>query len=206
MQFRLRLLKFTTLFTNRLFPVPVTVSADQLDGLRDKHRSRARALLVHRSDLIPASSTFASYRTSLPLPSSMLADHGTNFLRELSVAIPPTPHYGKPTSLSLLDTLPLFIALSAAHTALNNFSVNDLWMRLGARYMASAALEQYLIYGASGVESLTEAFAYGFDDRCTAKDGSDELAIAAMFWGREEKELEGWMEIRLEHLNAVSFT
>ena len=71
--------------------------------------------------------------------------------------------------------------------------------------MASAALEQYLIYGASGVEPLTEAFAYGFDDRCNAEDGSDELAIAAMFWGREEKELEGWEEIRLEHLDAVSF-
>ena len=70
--------------------------------------------------------------------------------------------------------------------------------------MASAALEQYLVYGASGVETLREAFAYRLDAESQAEDGSDELAVTAMFWGDREEEVEGWEEIRKEHLDAVS--
>jgi len=73
--------------------------------------------------------------------------------------------------------------------------------------MASAALEQYLVLGASGPAPIMEAFAYGFDVQSTAEAGIEELSVTNMFWGGEdEREVDGWREVRGEHLAAVSFT
>lgn len=77
-------------------------------------------------------------------------------------------------------------------------------MRLAARYMAEAALEQYVAYGAQGLLMLNEAFAYAFDIESAAETGSDDLLIANLFWaGEGSGEVEGWRDIRQAYLRLV---
>ena len=115
----------------------------------------------------------------------------------------PTTHM-QPASppVSLLNTLPEFMALSALQTALQGATITSVWMNLAAGYMIQAAAEQYLVYGSKRPEMLQEAFAWGFDANCTAEDGSDEWLVNAMFFGEDEV-LSGWERIRDEHMNAV---
>ena len=104
---------------------------------------------------------------------------------------------------SLIDSLPAFMALSAAQSALQELPVSDVWMRLAAGFMAHAALEQSLVYQVELRDALEEAFAWRFDPGSIAEEGTDEWAINAMFFG-EEGEVFGWGDIRNEHIRAVS--
>ena len=74
--------------------------------------------------------------------------------------------------------------------------------------MASAALEQYLIYGTSGADALRAAFAYGFNLDLSDpgnEESNEDLEITNMFWsGNGKDEIEGWEQIRREHLQVVS--
>ena len=108
-------------------------------------------------------------------------------------------------SISLLDTLPSFIALSAAHLALQDeSSVTEIWMRLAAGYMAQAAAEQYLVYKSRWLDVLQKAFAWGFDDKSAAVEGTDEFMINAIFFDEEEEGAnKAWEYIRDEHMRAV---
>lgn len=133
-----------------------------------------------------------------------LSQHRQHMLEHFTYKEAPVS-YGSPASLSLLDTLPLFMAVSAAHNILQGDNVTELWMELAARYMTQAVLEQYLVYGAKGSKIIEEAFAYGFSADMMADAYSDSLIIANMFWGGEhEGEVVRWTEIRNEHLLAVS--
>lgn len=98
----------------------------------------------------------------------------------------------------------MFVALSAAQTALQGTNVPESWMRLAARYMAQAVLEQFLVYGISDPELFREAFSYGFDGNSTLAKRGDELIITNMFWdGIDEREVVGWADIRAQHQSAV---
>lgn len=105
--------------------------------------------------------------------------------------------------VSLLDTIPSFMALSAAENTMQQSKITDKWMRLAARYMMQAVVEQYLTYGVQSDEVLKEAFAWGFDPEAVAKEWSDEWIVNAMFLD-DETEFESWHEIRDEHMQAVS--
>ena len=108
-----------------------------------------------------------------------------------------------PPSVSLLDSLPAFMALSAvAQSSKDQTTITDTWMRLAAGYMAQAIIEQYLVYGSTRHEVLQEAFAWGFDPECSAEEGSDEWQINALFWG-EDDVVSGWEELRNAHMQAV---
>ena len=106
--------------------------------------------------------------------------------------------------ISLLDTLPSFMALSAAQSVLQDRPITDIWMRLAAGFMAHAAIEQYLVYGMPLSDAIRAAFAWGFDAESTAQEGSEDWQINAMFLGEDEEVL-GWSEIKDEHMQAVSF-
>ena len=110
--------------------------------------------------------------------------------------------YQRTSPISILDTLPSFMALSAAQSALQALPVSDVWMRLAAGYMAHAALEQSLLHGVHLTEAVNEAFAWRFDPVSSAEEGSDEWAINTMFFG-EDGEVDGWSDIRDEHVHAV---
>lgn len=108
-----------------------------------------------------------------------------------------------PPAVSLLDTLPFFMALSAAHNATRDDArVTNVWMLLAAGYMAQATMEQYLIYGARRSDLLQDAFTWGFDAECGAEPNSDEWRINAMFWGDDEV-IPGWDRVRDEHWQIV---
>lgn len=219
--FRLRLLKFTILFTQRFAPSPSSVPPAALSSLRLERRERARLFHSHTGFL--AGLDLAPFATG-PFPASSLQVQRHRLLKAFARSIDSTStshshansnsseeatveetYYGTPASLSLLDTLPLFMALCAGQTALHGHGPTDRFLRLAARYMAEAALEQYLVYGATGADPLREAFAYGFDEAVTADAGSEELAVTNLFWGGEdEREVEGWRGVRGEHLRAVS--
>lgn len=112
-----------------------------------------------------------------------------------------TDLYGSAQTISLISTLPSFMALSAAQSVQQGQPVSDLWMILAGGYMAHAALEQSLVHGVRLVDALKEAFAWHFDPECPAQEGTDDWAINAMFIG-EDGEV-GWDNIRNEHIRMV---
>ncbi|KAK3168037.1 hypothetical protein OEA41_004483 [Lepraria neglecta] len=200
LQFRLRLLKFAVMFTKRVTPTETSPSTPALQKLRDQRQNQASAFRSSDQSL-----------SSLDLPdlTAYLAppDHA-RIKREQSSrnttpydfpSITPAPFT---PSISLLDTLPFFMSLSAAQNSMNQTTITDVWMRLAAGYMAQAVAEQYPIYDSERHEVLPEAFAWGFDAECGAEEGSDEWQINAMFWGEDEV-VPGWEEIRDEHMQAL---
>ena len=104
--------------------------------------------------------------------------------------------------ISLIDTLPLFMALSAAENLLQGSKITETWMRLAAGYMAQAVLEQYLVYNSLSNEIVKEAFAWGFDSATMAEEESEDWVVNAMFLD-EEGEFESWQMIRDDHIRAV---
>lgn len=115
----------------------------------------------------------------------------------------PSSPYQAFGQLSLLDTLPSFMALSAAQSMLQGQPITDVWMRLAAGYMAHSAVEQHLVYNTPLSVALKEAFAWGFDPETSAADGSDDFKINGMFLD-DSDEIDGWAEMKDEHIMAVS--
>ena len=189
-QFRLRLLKFTSMFTARFALAPIEPSPSGLQAMRRQNKQRAHAF-GHTVDLADV----------MELD---IVDQD-NFTSETTGTTKQSARSLYPTSggISLLDTLPSFMALSATQSVLQDSPITDIWMRLAAGYMAHAALEQSLVHGLPFSDALTEAFAWGFDAESTAEEGSDEWQINAMFLG-EDEEIVGWSEIKDEHMQAVS--
>lgn len=197
LQFRLRLLKFTALFTKRFTPSTTSPSRSMLQRVRSKRRKQANAFRPSGEDVnglnLPDLSKYLDLADDIPHIKKEKFSQDTVF---------PDTKLPKP-STSLLDTLPSFMALSAAENAMQGGNVTEIWMKLAAGYMAHAVAEQYLAYGSHSRDVLEEAFNYGFDPETTAEEGTDEWMVNAMFWG-EDEEIAGWYEIRDEHVNAVS--
>lgn len=110
--------------------------------------------------------------------------------------------YATPICVSLQDTLPAFMALSAVHNSRHKDNITVPWMDLAARFMAQAALEQYVHYGANGSDVLLDAFAWGFNALSTAGKGSDDWEVNSMFLG-EEGEVPEWAGIRKQFIGKV---
>lgn len=185
LQFRLRLLKFTALFTNRSTSSNISPPRFALEPIMRRHKEPGNSFRkgeVAKGNFQPLSSIETS--------ATRAADHLTTANSSES-----TP------SFSLLDTLPSFMALSAAQISLQESKITEIWMRLAAGYMAHAVAEQYLAYNSQRPEAqvLHEAFAYRFDAESDAQEGTDEWAINAMFYDVAGK----WDEIREEHRRAL---
>lgn len=144
------------------------------------------------------------YDTALPLSKATLVRNREHISAILEVKSNLSWFYGLPQCPSLLDSLPAFMALSAAQVAMiSSTTVTREWMSLAARYMTQSVLEQYLIYGEHGSEPLLEAFAWGFDAGLVADASSDERRINAMFWDKDD-EVGGWEYVRDIHMRNVS--
>lgn len=104
--------------------------------------------------------------------------------------------------MTLLETLPLFLALSAAQNALQESTITDLWMRLAAGYMAQAFAAEVLVHGSDRHGLLEEVFRWGFDPDCDAEEGSDAWLINDMF-DADYEVLSMWEEIKEQHMHAV---
>ena len=201
LRFRLRHLKFAALYTRRMVISETTPSKTALQRLSDQRHHQAIAFRsiqqsLARLPLIDLNE-YHDPRYTAPIKQQQSLRGYTP--RGLS------PNHVSSTSpsISLLDSLPSFMALSAVfQTTTNQTTITDTWMRLAAGFMAQAVIEQYLIYGLRGDEVLQEAFAWGFDAECTAEEGSDEWEINAMFWG-DDQVVPRWEEIRDAHMQAV---
>ena len=193
-QLRLRLLRFTTLFTRRQSAEDLRSWTQNLQELRNSHQKKANA-----------------FKASLALPDLTEYLGPSKDLKcvkhehVLGNGTPDRPKGRNASSLpvlSLLDTVPSFMALSAAKNAMQESKITDTWMRLAAGYMAQAVVEQYLDYGSQRDDVMKEAFAWGFDPDGAAEETNDDWMVNAMFLD-EEAEFKDWGEIRDEHLRAV---
>lgn len=104
--------------------------------------------------------------------------------------------------MSLEQTLPLFLALSAVQNELQGSTITEIWMVLAAGYMAQSYIEQVVVYQNGNSSLLDEAFHWGYDeDRC-AEEASEQRQINDMF-GADESSVRLWESIREEHIQAV---
>ena len=196
LQLRLRLLRFAILFTKHQSAKELSLWTQGLESLRRSRHEKANAFrpTMNVPDLIQhlAPSEELKWITKRRVPQSK----DTKRPKEKEeVSLP---------SVSLLDTIPSFMALSAAANAMHESKITDTWMRLAAGYMAQAVLEQYLVYGSRNDEIVKEAFGWGFDPDTGSEEGSDDWIVNAMFLD-EEAEFESWHGIRDEHMRAVSY-
>lgn len=203
-QFRLRLLRFTSLSASRFgsFNAVPTISA--LRDMRRRQYDRGKTSQSYNS--FPEELKTIAVADLLLSPKS--EDHSHNNEQNHEQQLDSNAKLGEanctsPDSPSLLDTLPDFMAISAAQIMLQETIITDVWMRLAAGYMSHAVVEQILVYGIPGLEVLRQAFAWGFDENSNAEEGSDELQINAMFL-REDGVVESWDDIRDAHIRAVS--
>jgi len=179
------------MFIARFALVPIKPSSTGLRGMRKDNTQRAQAFgenigLAGSMDLKvmdPEGRTSGEFSDKHHSPSSL---------------------YPTPGKIFLLDTLPLFMALSATQSVLQDRPITDVWMRLAAGFMAHAALEQCLVHDQQLSDAMVEAFAWGFNAESTADEGSEDWQINAMFLDDDE-EIAGWTKIRNEHIQAVGF-
>lgn len=191
LSFRLRLLRFTSMFTSRFTPKsPVDPPVTELLKLRQRNKQRAGAF-HHGEDM----QEILDFEISGQSEQRSIASEAKE---EILMSI-----YRASGDVSLLDTLPSFMSISATQSVLQDRPITDVWMRLAAGYMAHSALEQSLRHDVRLSDALQEAFAWGFDPESTAEEGSEEWQVNAMFLG-EDDEIVGWSEIKNEHMRTVS--
>ena len=165
LRFRLRLLKFTVMFTKRSASEEVAVLQDL------SHQHQEQAVFLQSSDNKHVVSGFPMLTEHLISSDDTKIEKITkDRVGQGSTAASPrstTYDLFRPAT-SLLDTIPLFMAVSAAQISMQGGTITDTWMRLAAGYMAQAVAEQYLVYGSQHQEVIQEAFSWGFDPECGA--------------------------------------
>lgn len=112
------------------------------------------------------------------------------------------PHQEHTQPMSLEQTLPLFLALSAVQNELQGSTITEIWMMLAAGYMAQSYIEQVVVYQNKRPGLLEEAFHWGYDEDCRAEGASEQWQINDMF-GADEGSVRLWKTIREEHVQAV---
>ena len=204
LQFRMRLLRYSALFTLRKRMSQSSIPPYNMHDLRNKQRDPINDL---RCNERRGSSTNPLNPAGLHAPfKEVHMKQGIEASNVTCANAPSQPNVRFP-SISLLNTLSSFIALSAVQIALQEESIiTERWMRLAAGYMAQAVAEQYLLYNSQNPNVVQEAFAWGFDEKNTAEEGTDDYLINVMFWDENtEGVYEKWVRIRDEHMRAVSF-
>ncbi|KAL9630564.1 MAG: hypothetical protein Q9164_006351 [Protoblastenia rupestris] len=204
LQFRMRLLRYSALFTLRKrLSQPSNFPYDMHD-LRHRQRDPINDLRCNERE---GSSTNPLNPARLHAPFEEVHMKQEIEASNVTCANAPSQPNVRLPSISLLNTLSSFIALSAVQIALQEeFIITERWMRLAAGYMAQAVAEQYLLYNSQNPNVVQAAFAWGFDEKNTAEEGTDDYLINAMFWDENtEGVYERWMRIRDEHIRAVGF-
>ncbi|SMY28894.1 unnamed protein product [Zymoseptoria tritici ST99CH_1A5] len=209
-QFRELLLQVVTLFTQRLTLNNTTPPLKSLSALRNQNRARAHDWIKSAKYRPTADHSTDHLSETLSIPTEHIVRQRARVLHQNSVIAGTKPsttpsHYGQPSSISLLDLLPLFMRLSASFQNLLNISVSKTWCDLAVGWMLQACLEQYLIYRANGKEILDEAFAWGFNPGAEGGiDGDEGDKVNDMFKDDEsEQEIPGWKEMRQRALEKL---
>ncbi|KXT16441.1 hypothetical protein AC579_5122 [Pseudocercospora musae] len=170
-RFRQQLLQLVSLVTQRLVKTSITPPKASLQALRDRNKARAVEWIGRDASRLPtANYDISPFENELPLSVKKLEDNRAQLLDSLDV--PPEDHdyedvfFGTNAFVSLLDTLPLFMQVSAGcHNIFNGSNLTSQWMQLAADWMLRACLEQYLVCGKEGSDAIDEAFAWGYRER-----------------------------------------
>lgn len=195
LRFRLLLLKFVILFTQRLTRNPTTPSKERLQELRKTNLKRARLWRGRVEDSAPFGDT------DTKVEQQEIERNRAHVLCELNVPAEDEEYedafYGTSVCLTLLDLLPLFMRVSALRDAMTGSEdkVTELFLCLAAEFMLQACLEQILVVGTKrDLEDLVgEAFAWGFNKH---GEGEDE-EINTMFTDPVyDIELQDWKLIK----------
>ncbi|KAL9031096.1 MAG: hypothetical protein Q9196_000859, partial [Gyalolechia fulgens] len=109
---------------------------------------------------------------------------------------------GPPGQIHLRETLPLFLALSAAQNSLQESTITELWMRLAAGYMAHAYAEQVLLLKETRSGLLEDIFHWRFDPSRAIEESSDEWMINEML-DAGDSIIKLWEDIKSEHIRAL---
>ena len=180
LSFRLRLLKFACLFT-------VCVSPEAFEILR--YTANGQDAGIGNAERIGENMEGASQHDG----------HGNDIAKTAS-----TSAFGGHTqTVTLLETLPSFMALSAAQNTGQGSNVTDVWLHLAGLYMAQAAIEQGLAGAEMDNNIIHNVFEkWTFDPNLNAPESSDEWQINAMFWGDDEVVPE-WEKIKEKYKQSV---
>lgn len=198
-KFRLRLLKFATLFTRRFVENEATPSPEALQELRQTIRTRAREWLVEQD-----TPEFDQEYLEFNAEAEELHRNKGLFVHRL--ALPPdfVDFYGSDRSVTLLDLLPSFLATASSMRRVFSTNMSQMFMELAATFMMQASMEQYLVYGSKGVGPLMECFAWGWR-RSPSEVWQDEADVIQMFKDEDlQEEVDGWAEVRSKYFNLVS--
>jgi len=186
--FRLRLIKFTTLYSKRNVPCEVSPPpAAELERLRRKNQKRAEEFYDSSSDSSFTESLFQQRMGNISPQKSSRSQ-------------------SQEESISLADLVPMFIGLSASRANLfpdDKVSAHEGWMDLAGEFMLQAALEQCLEYSDCSGSKLREIFSWGWRPN-PAQSWEDEEAVNEMFCDEdEEEEVESWTCIKANYVDLL---
>ncbi|WPG98056.1 Hypothetical protein R9X50_00084100 [Acrodontium crateriforme] len=220
--FRIRLLQFTALFTQRLTRNPSTPSKPALKHLRETNQTRTMEWIRTASRIPSIPFNQKALDTVLPLSLTELERNRAQTLHALQAPAEEEAEpafYGTASSISLLDLLPLFMRVSADLHGLLDRQPTRFWLDLAADFMLQACLEQYLVRGSDGTDAVDNAFAWGekmpstrskeredddYEDEDEDDDDEDEESTHHMFKTPTEPGL--WKQIKHSRLEALLST
>ncbi|KAI9809640.1 MAG: hypothetical protein M1825_000072 [Sarcosagium campestre] len=195
-RFRLQLVRFIILYSRRLVRSPTTPSSEALRNLRRQNRARASACL---SLYLPTERgpDLVAFTQGLPL-SPHRRDRNYYEALDCSPLDRGSESKGIPSSPPLLDTLPLFMTLSAeVSLEMEQSDVTQRWIDLALQFMLHAVLEAYLIDGAKGPSAVEEAYAWGVGPLPVPDDSGQGFDLVyEMLTDDQGAVLEEWVQSR----------
>lgn len=203
LQARLLLLQFSALFVHRFSPAITTPTRTDLNTLREANITRAKRW-IGREQRIPSINYEDVLDNGWPLTEDVLMRNRMNVLAMTPLgdeeAVSASDHYGTANSVCLLDILPRFIQAVALIHAMESKQTTATTLLLLAEFMLQACLEQYRFYGAHGLDSVDEAFAWGAMDEGQRDGGEHEEDVAKLFTNSADAQ---WLEIRAKAIERL---
>lgn len=204
LELRLRILRFTTLFTRRYTPDHVTPPFEELDALRSVQKQRAtawysdmpleqvcRAIGVDTKDPRISISTIRQAREAV--------------FKQLAIHARATAFYTSPSSLSILDLLPMFLAVAAGLNDMHGGSITPQLQDLAASFMQQAVIEQFVVFGSQQSDVIPLAFAWGYRQTPPGV-WEDETLVNQMFCDEDlNQEVDGWADTHERYLSELKF-
>jgi hypothetical protein len=182
--FRLKLLQFTIMFSQRTVPGLSSDCLPFLESLRTSHGRKTSHLSPSRF----SGPLGKSQLSQLPIGVEYRASYIETLRQTGSTEIRP----------SLAELQPLFFKLSTYRSAMdaNALSVRRDWMNLAGQFMFQTAIEQLLVRGTKDPEVLKEAFSWVW---------KEDRNVDEMFADQGEKEVAEWERVRNSWAALVSF-
>lgn len=200
------ILRFTIMFTRRLTIPAHSPQEGSLELLRQQNDDRASAWLTspNRGDREEFEASCQAFRDCPPLPPDI---RGRNLAQTIAIlglpALTSSPEEHT-SGVSLLDSLPAFMDISASVASADEMPITASWMEVAGEYMLQAALEQYRIRGESHDLPLRHAFAWGRTSHDDMQETEEQARLDGMFQGEDGTTAGRWDDIKSIYMREVS--